>query len=97
MHCLVKLERVRVFRLNGTFDDLRLLMCASFDVNRNRQLAQTIADIDVRSYTFQSITPAMTDEYKIPNACTTCHTDKTTQWARETMKGWLNVSPWRVN
>jgi predicted CXXCH cytochrome family protein len=61
------------------------------------KIEQTIADINVRSHTFQFITPEMTDQYKIPNACTGCHADKTTQWAREAMKGWTGVSPWRVN
>ena len=57
----------------------------------------TIADINVRSHTFNFITPEMTDQYKIPNSCNTCHTDKTTDWARQAMKDWTNVSPWRVN
>ena len=61
------------------------------------KIEQTIADINVRSHTFAFITPEMTDQYKIPNACTGCHADKTTQWAREAMKGWTGVSPWRVN
>ena len=61
------------------------------------KIEQTIADINVRSHTFAFITPAMSDEYKIPNPCLSCHTNRTTEWARETMKGWSNVSPWRVN
>jgi predicted CXXCH cytochrome family protein len=61
------------------------------------KIEQTIADINVRSHTFAFITPEMTDQYKIPNPCTGCHTDKTTEWAREAMKGWTGVSPWRVN
>jgi predicted CXXCH cytochrome family protein len=61
------------------------------------KIEQTIADINVRSHTFEFISPSKTDEYKIPNPCTSCHMDKTTQWAREAMKGWTNVSPWRVN
>ena len=61
------------------------------------KIEQTIADINVRSHTFAFITPEMTDQYKIPNPCTGCHADKTTAWAREAMKGWTDVSPWRVN
>src|SRR4029450_8430832 len=34
------------------------------------KIEQTIADINVRSHTFNFITPEMTDQYKIPNACT---------------------------
>jgi predicted CXXCH cytochrome family protein len=60
------------------------------------KIEQTIADINVRSHTFQFITPAMTDQYKIPNACTGCHKDKTTAWATAALKTWTNVSPWRV-
>ena len=61
------------------------------------QIEQTIADVNVRSHTFKFITPAMTDEYKIPNPCTSCHADQTTAWAREALKTWAGVSPWRVN
>jgi len=60
------------------------------------KIEQTIADINVRSHTFAFITPSMTDDYKIPNACTSCHTDKNTDWARQAMRTWSNVSPWRA-
>jgi predicted CXXCH cytochrome family protein len=49
----------------------------------------------VSSHTFRFITPAMTDKYKMPNACTTCHTDKSTAWATEAMRRWPEQSPWR--
>jgi predicted CXXCH cytochrome family protein len=61
------------------------------------KIEQTIADVNVRSHTFRFITPSMTDQYKIPNPCTSCHTDRTTQWAREALNGWSAVSPWRIN
>ena len=60
------------------------------------KIEQTIANVNVRSHTFQFITPAMTDKYKIPNPCTACHKDKSVAWATEELKGWSNVSPWRV-
>lgn len=60
------------------------------------KIAQTMGDVNVRSHTFGFITPTMTDEFKVPNPCTSCHTDKTTDWARTAMKGWSNMSPWRV-
>ena len=60
------------------------------------KIAQTIANVNVRSHTFAFITPTMTDELKIPNPCTGCHADKSTGWAREALRGWSNVSPWRV-
>ena len=50
----------------------------------------------VRSHTFKFITPAMTDKYKMPNPCTSCHTDKTNAWATDQLEKWSNVSPWRV-
>jgi predicted CXXCH cytochrome family protein len=50
----------------------------------------------VRSHTFAFISPAMTDKYKIPNPCTSCHTDKTTAWAAKELGGWETTSPWRV-
>jgi predicted CXXCH cytochrome family protein len=61
------------------------------------QIEQTIADINVRSHTFEFIPPDKTEQLKIPNSCNTCHTDKSPEWAREALKTWSNVSPWRVN
>jgi predicted CXXCH cytochrome family protein len=49
----------------------------------------------VRAHTFRFITPAMTDKYKIPNACTSCHTDKSTAWATAELRRWPGRSPWR--
>lgn len=60
------------------------------------QIATTIADVKVRSHTFGFISPAMTDKYKIPNPCTSCHTDKSTAWATEAMQHWPERSPWRL-
>jgi predicted CXXCH cytochrome family protein len=60
------------------------------------KIEQTLADENVRSHTFRFISPAMTDAYKIPNPCTTCHQEKTTDWATAQLKQWGNVSPWRI-
>ena len=60
------------------------------------KIEQTIANVNVRSHTFKFIPPAMTDQFKIPNPCTTCHTDKSTAWAKEEMKKWPEISHWRV-
>jgi predicted CXXCH cytochrome family protein len=57
----------------------------------------TVANINVRAHTFQFIAPPMTDKYKIPNPCTSCHTDKTTSWAAETVRHWPERSPWRID
>jgi predicted CXXCH cytochrome family protein len=50
----------------------------------------------VRSHTFKFISPTMTDKYKIPNACTSCHADKSTDWATKELMSWKTTSPWRV-
>src|SRR5262249_31770092 len=61
------------------------------------KIEQEIADINVRSHTFAFIPPSMTDTLKVPNSRTaTCHQDKNTDWVRQTMRTWSNLSPWRV-
>jgi predicted CXXCH cytochrome family protein len=60
------------------------------------RIETTIADVRVRAHTFAFITPAMTDKYKIPNPCTTCHADQTTAWAADALRHWPERSPWRV-
>jgi predicted CXXCH cytochrome family protein len=60
------------------------------------KVEQTIADVNVRSHSFKFITPTSTELYKIPNPCITCHTTQTNEWAKEQLRGWSGVSPWRV-
>jgi predicted CXXCH cytochrome family protein len=60
------------------------------------KIAQEMANVNVRSHTFRFITPSMTEEYKIPNACTGCHTDRTNAWASAELAKWPGRSPWRV-
>lgn len=60
------------------------------------KIQQTMPDDFVRSHTFRFITPGMTEQYKIPNPCTSCHQDKSTGWAKDALKGWADRSPWRV-
>ena len=50
----------------------------------------------VHAHTFRFVTPAMTEQYKMPNPCTSCHTDKTTAWATDMLRHWDERSPWRV-
>lgn len=50
----------------------------------------------VSSHTFKFVTPEMTDKYKIPNACTSCHKDKSTDWATKELLTWSTTSPWRI-
>ena len=54
------------------------------------------ANTMVHAHTFRFITPAMTDKYKIPNSCNSCHRDKTTAWASDTIRHWGELSPWRI-
>ena len=60
------------------------------------KIEQTLGDQNVASHTFRFISPAMTQQYGIPNPCTDCHRDKTTGWALEELAKWQTVSPWRV-
>jgi Doubled CXXCH motif (Paired_CXXCH_1). len=50
----------------------------------------------VSSHTFKFITPAMTVKYKMPNPCTSCHTDKSIEWANKELLSWKTTSLWRV-
>ncbi|HWZ44958.1 MAG TPA: cytochrome c3 family protein [Candidatus Saccharimonadales bacterium] len=61
------------------------------------KIATEVANVKVRSHTFQFVTPAMTDKYKIPNSCTSCHADKTTAWAAAALRRWPERSPWRMD
>ncbi|MDB6020827.1 MAG: cytochrome family protein [Pedosphaera sp.] len=61
------------------------------------KIAQTIADVNVRSHTFHFVSPATTESSQIPNACNTCHSDKSTAWATAALKSWAERSPWRVS
>ena len=61
------------------------------------KIETTLADVKVRAHTSAFISPAMTDKYKIPNPCTSCHTDKPTAWATEALRHWPERSPWRLD
>lgn len=41
-----------------------------------------------RDHTFQPPVPELTARYGVPNACTTCHEDKSPEWAAKTMDSW---------
>ena len=56
----------------------------------------TVKENFVGAHTFRFITPTETDQTGIPNPCTSCHKDKSTQWATAELKKWESVSPWRV-
>ncbi|MDQ2833101.1 MAG: cytochrome c3 family protein [Acidobacteriota bacterium] len=50
----------------------------------------------VSSHSFKFITPAMTEKYQMPNACTSCHKDQNTAWATASMRHWSQQSPWTL-
>lgn len=60
------------------------------------KIAQMLGDVMVRSHTFRFITPSMTELYKIPNPCISCHMDKNNEWATEQLQQWPERSPWRM-
>ena len=61
------------------------------------KIAQTIGDVNVRSHTFRFVTPATSEQLKIPNACNACHTDKSNAWSTSALASWTQRSPWRMN
>ncbi|MGA2592299.1 MAG: cytochrome c3 family protein [Bryobacteraceae bacterium] len=61
------------------------------------KIEQELADTNVRAHTFKFITPKDTELLKIPNPCGLCHADKPKEWAAGALRGWSNVSPWRVS
>ena len=60
------------------------------------KIEQTIKDNFVSAHTFRFISPAETEQSGIPNPCTSCHKDKSTEWATKELRGWTTASPWRV-
>lgn len=50
----------------------------------------------VHAHTFRFISPQMTDKYKMPNPCTTCHTKESTVWAENEVQHWFGDSHWQV-
>ena len=60
------------------------------------KIEQTLGTTMVRAHTFAFINPSDSEKYAIPNPCTDCHKDKTTQWAKDALKSWPTRSPWRI-
>ena len=59
-------------------------------------IEETLGSVKVHAHTFRFITPAATQTLNVPNPCTLCHTDKTVEWAEQTLSGWTERSPWRM-
>jgi hypothetical protein len=60
------------------------------------KIEQTIRGNYVAAHTFKFISPKRTEQFKEPNACNQCHTDKTPAWALQQRSTWQSVSPWSV-
>ncbi len=60
------------------------------------KIAQTLGDNFVSSHTFRFISPQLTEQFGIPNPCTSCHKDKSNAWALTQLRSWQTTSPWRV-
>ncbi len=59
----------------------RCVSCHMSDVNWRLLIRK-------RDHTFQPPVPENTAQFGIPNACTTCHDDRTPEWAVRQMDGW---------
>jgi predicted CXXCH cytochrome family protein len=59
----------------------RCISCHMSDVNWRLLIRR-------RDHTFSPPTPEMTARYGVPNACTTCHDEKTPEWATTQMDAW---------
>jgi predicted CXXCH cytochrome family protein len=59
----------------------RCIECHMSDVNWRLLIRR-------RDHTFAPPVPEMTAKYGVPNGCTTCHDDRTPEWAAATMDTW---------
>lgn len=59
------------------------------------RIAVMVGDVKVRSHTFKFIAPGVAERLKMPDPCTTCHTEKTSRWAADALRSWPEFSPWR--
>ncbi len=67
----------------------RCISCHMSDVNWRLLIRK-------RDHTFQAPVPENTAQFGIPNACTTCHDDRTPEWAVRQMDGWWGDESRRV-
>jgi len=56
-------------------------------------IEETLGTVKVHAHTFRFITPATTQTLNVPNPCTLCHTDKSTEWAEQNLSAWTDCSP----
>jgi predicted CXXCH cytochrome family protein len=59
-------------------------------------IEQTLAETYVAAHTFRFISPKLTQQFGMPNACNLCHKDKDAAWSLAQLNTWKTVSPWRV-
>ncbi len=53
-----------------------------------------VSPFTVRTHVFGFIRPDQTRRWGVPNACTSCHGDKTLEWAEESLKRW-GMAQWK--
>jgi len=56
----------------------------------------TIPGTFVAAHTFKFISPKMTQQFNMPNACNQCHQDKDAAWSLKQLATWQTVSPWSL-
>ncbi|WP_236657152.1 cytochrome c3 family protein [Acidisarcina polymorpha] len=61
------------------------------------RIEQTLGKTSVSSHTFRFISPKLTEQFGIPNPCTSCHEGKSNEWALSELASWKTTSPWRVS
>ncbi len=78
--CHASLPRAHTHHAQAS-EGSRCIQCHMSDVNW-RLLTRR------RDHTFAAPVPEVTARFGVPNACTTCHDDRTPEWAAETMTRW---------
>ncbi len=58
------------------------------------RIEQTLPGTFVAAHTFRFVSPKLTAQFGMPNACNTCHADKSPAWALDQLSHWKNLSPW---
>jgi hypothetical protein len=59
------------------------------------KIEQTIANVNVKSHTFNFITPTMTEQFKIPNPCTSLSHGQDAGMGEGNYAHVVQLSPWR--
>ena len=58
------------------------------------KIEQTLPGVFVAAHTFRFVSPRLTEQTGMPNACNTCHKDRDAQWSLRELAQWTEISPW---